>query len=160
MISERDLERSVDGFGAGIAEKYVIQIGRREFDQPISQLECRGMSHREGRYEIELPGLPADRVRNRPLTVTGVDAPQSGQGIEHLPSVGSAVVHPVGSNEESRILSETAIRSERHPESVAERRHARGPLIAFLRRKMSVTLFQRECKRAINSHKLREMTRK
>ncbi len=56
-IGERDLQRRVGGFRAGIAEEHLIEIAGRERRDAIGKLEGARMAELECGREIELRGL-------------------------------------------------------------------------------------------------------
>ena len=49
VIGERNLERGVDGLGTGVAEKYVIEIGRGERGNPAREFKGLRMAELERR---------------------------------------------------------------------------------------------------------------
>ena len=81
VIGERDLERTVHGFGAGIGEKYMVETGRRERGDFLRRLECLGMPHLKGGREVELVELGLHRVDDFRASVTGIHAPQAGRPV-------------------------------------------------------------------------------
>jgi hypothetical protein len=127
MVSERDLERGVDGFGAGVREEHMIEPGRRDLDEPLGELECERMSHLKRWRVVERCELTCDRIIDLAPIVSGIHAPQSRDGIENAPTVVRPVVHAVCTCEQTRIRLELTIRRKRHPEGVqrlaAERIH-------------------------------------
>ena len=57
MKGERDLERGVDRFRAGIAEEHVVEVAGRERGDAARQLERLRMRELEGRRVVELGRL-------------------------------------------------------------------------------------------------------
>ena len=94
----------------------MIEIARRQLDQPIRQFEACWMRHLERRREFHGAELLADSLGDFAATVAGIDAPQAGDGIEDLAPIGCPVVHAFGACEQTRLGLELAIRGERHPE--------------------------------------------
>ena len=77
LIGERDLQRGVGGFRAGVAEEGIVEVARRHGGKPGGEFEHLGVAELEGRREIEfgggfLDGLD-DRARGngRRLSTTG-----------------------------------------------------------------------------------------
>src|SRR6202023_3149125 len=57
MIGERDLERGVDRFRAGIAKEYTVEIAGRQRRDPACQFERFRVGKLERRRVIEFRGL-------------------------------------------------------------------------------------------------------
>jgi hypothetical protein len=117
MIGERDLQRGVDRFGAGIAEEDMVETGRRDGYQPGGELERLGVAHLERRGIIQFDQLMMDGVRDLRAAVTGIDAPQAGGAVEQLSALGVPVAHALRANQHSRLALELPVRRIGHPES-------------------------------------------
>jgi hypothetical protein len=87
MIGARDLQRGIDGFGTGIGEEDMVEARRRDLGNASRQFERRRMAHLERGDEVQPFGLCLDGVDNRSLPMAGVDAPQTGHGVENAPPV-------------------------------------------------------------------------
>ena len=85
-IGERDFQRGVGGFRAGIAEEHMIEIAGRERGDPAGQLEGARMAELECRREIELGRLRLDRLHDRAAVMPGIGAPQAGGAVENRPA--------------------------------------------------------------------------
>ncbi len=72
MIGQRDLERGVDRFRAGIAEEHAVEIARRQRRDAARQLERLRMGELERRRIIELRGLALDRRDDRVAAMAGI----------------------------------------------------------------------------------------
>ncbi len=116
VIGERDLQRGVDGFGAGIGEEDVVEALRRDRREARRQLEHGRMAHLEGRRVVELHQLAVHRLGDLRPGVAGIDAPEAGRAVDHLPAVMAPIVHALGAHEEARRLLELPVGRERHPE--------------------------------------------
>jgi hypothetical protein len=116
VVRDRDLQRGVDGLGAGVREEHVVEIAWRELDQPARELEARRMSHLERRRVLHRGELLADRLGDFLAAMAGVHAPQPRDAIEHLAAVVGPVVHALGARQQTRVGLELTIRRERHPE--------------------------------------------
>ena len=87
VIGDRDLQRGVDGLGAGVREEHVIEIAGRELDQAVRELEAGRMTHLERRRVFHRRELLAHRLGDFLAAMTGVDAPQAGDAVENLAAV-------------------------------------------------------------------------
>ena len=81
-VRERDLQRGVDGLGAGVAEEDVIDVARQHRRQLLRELERQRMAHLEGRRVVHHAGLFANRRGDLLATVAGVHAPESGRSVQ------------------------------------------------------------------------------
>ncbi len=117
VIGERDLQRGVDRFRAGIGEEHMVEPDRRDVDQPVGELEDDrdGPSGRPARSRAR-PACWLDRLGDLRPAMAGIDAPQARRSVEHLAAVGRRVVHVLGGHEHARRLLELPVRGERHPE--------------------------------------------
>ena len=116
MVGERDLERGVDRFRAGVGEKHPREALGRDTREPLGELEGDRMTHLEGRREVHRGDLALDRLDDLRAAVPRVHAPQPGSPVENLAAFGRPVVHAFGAREQARRLLELAVRRERHPE--------------------------------------------
>ena len=123
VIGERDLERGVHRFGAGVAEEHMIEVAGRERGDPARQLESLRVGKLEARRIVELGGLPLDRLHDGVAVVAGIDAPEPGGAIEHRAAVGREIVHVLGPRDQPRRRLEGAVRREREPERFEIVRH-------------------------------------
>ena len=99
VIGQRDLQRGVGGFRAGIAEEHVFEPGRRQFGDAARQFERLRMAELERRRVIQRLGLLADRRGNLAAAVAGIAAPHAGGGVDDLAAVGGEVMHVLGAGE-------------------------------------------------------------
>ncbi len=99
MVSQRDLQRGVDGFGAGVGKEHVVELLRRDRHHFFRGLECGGMMQLEAGGVIDGLGLLLDRVDDRPPAVAGIDRPQSGNAVEHLAAIVGLVMHVLGGHQ-------------------------------------------------------------
>src|SRR4029078_5895153 len=74
------------------------------------------MAHLELRCVFPRGELLAHRLGDFLAAVTGVDAPQSGDAVEHFAAVFGPVVHALGAREKARLRLELTVGRERHPE--------------------------------------------
>ena len=91
MIGERDLERGVDRFRAGIAEEHAVEIGWRQRRDPACQLERFGVGELERRRIIELLGL-------RGLIALTIGSRLWPALVHHRPAVPSSTARSSGCN--------------------------------------------------------------
>jgi hypothetical protein len=126
MVGQRNLQRGVGGFRAGIAEKHVFEPGRRQFGDAACQLERLRMAELERRRVVQRLGLLADRRGNLAAAVAGIAAPHPGGGIEDFAAVGGEVMHILGAGEHPRRTLEGAVCGVRHPEGRQIVRNADG----------------------------------
>ena len=116
VISERDLERCVGGFRTRIAEERIVQIAGRQIGEARGEFEHLGMAELESGGEIELGRLFLDRFDDPGATVAGIGAPKARRRIEHRAAGHVVIMHVLGAGDEARLLLESAIGGEAHPE--------------------------------------------
>ena len=115
MVGEGDLDRRIDGLGAGIAEKDVIQVLRRQLRNRIRQFKRAGVAAQERRREIQRLQLLAYRFGDFGPAMSGRCCEQSGASVQDLAAVLAPVVHAAGLDEHPGRALELAIVGERHP---------------------------------------------
>ena len=116
MVGERDFQRGIDRFRAGIAEKHVVEVARRQRGNAAGQLKGLGMGELECRRVVELGRLALDRLDDRIAVMPGIGAPEAGRAVEHISTIGCNVVHVLCARDQPRARLEGAIGGERHPE--------------------------------------------
>jgi hypothetical protein len=116
VVGEGDLQRRVDGLGAGACEEHVIEPGRGDLRESLRGLERDPAVHLKGGRVIERRGLSADRLDDRLPAVSGVHGPETRDAVEDPPSVARRVIHTVGGDEQTRRRFELAVRRERQPQ--------------------------------------------
>src|SRR5262245_13459844 len=115
VIGERNLERGVDGLGTGVAEKYVIEIGRGERSNPARKFKGLRMAELERRRVVQRGRLALDGLDDRLAIVAGIRAPTTGGAVEQPASVAGDVMHVLGANDHLWPLLEGAVGGEGHP---------------------------------------------
>ena len=118
LIGERDLQRGVDRFRAGIGEEDAVETFGRDLGEPLGEIERQRMAHVERGREVEVHQLPLDGGRDLAAAVAGIDAPEAGRSVDHLAAVDGGVVHALGGSEQPRRLLELPVGRERHPERI------------------------------------------
>jgi hypothetical protein len=135
LIGQRDLERGVYRFGAGVGEEYPVEpyFGTTRCDrrQPRSEFKCAGMAHLKCRGIIQLLQLSRHGLRDLGAAMTGVDAPQTGGTIQDLVSVHVTVVHALGALKNARRFLELPVGGERHPVMIEILRIGGGGHVRF-----------------------------
>ena len=116
VIAERDLERGVGRFRARVGEEHVVEVARREIDQPVRELEGGRVAELEGRREIHALGLRLDRRHDLLVPVACVAAPEPRRAVQDLLAPRRVVVHALGARHQARLLLVALVRRERHPE--------------------------------------------
>src|SRR5258706_441468 len=71
VIGQRNLDGGVDGFGARVEEKDVIEIARHQRRDLAGELEGGGMGKLEGRCIVELQHRFVDRLGDLLSAMTG-----------------------------------------------------------------------------------------
>src|SRR5688572_10009857 len=84
MVRDGDLDRGVHGFGARVGEEYLLHALRRDRGDSLRESEGQRMPEGERGSEIQLAGLAPDRLDDARAAVSGIDAPQRREAIEHL----------------------------------------------------------------------------
>ena len=126
VIRQRDLQRGVGGFRAGIAEEHMVEPIRREIGDPACQFERLRNAELERRRVIQRRGLLGDRRGNLRAAVAGIAAPHAGGGVDDLAAVDGEIMHVLGAGEQPRRLLEGAVGGERHPVRGKIVRHVDG----------------------------------
>jgi hypothetical protein len=116
VVGQRDLQRGIDGFRAGVGIEHLAELVVRVVHQPLGQLEGGRMAHLEGGRVVELAGHFADRGGDLRLAVAARHAPQAGGAVEHLLAVDVAVIHALGRSQQARLGLEITVVGEWHPE--------------------------------------------
>ena len=118
LIGQRDLQRGIDRFRAGIGEEDAVEPLRRDLGEPLGEIERQRMAHVERGREVEVRQLPLDGGGDLAAAVAGIDAPEAGRTVDHLAAVDGGVVHALGGSEQPRRLLELPVGRERHPERI------------------------------------------
>ena len=131
MIGERDLERGVDCFRAGVAEEHTVEIGGRQRRDPARQLERFRVRELERWRVIEFLGLALDRFDDRRAVMAGIGAPQPRGAVEHGAIFGGVIMHVLGARDQPRRALERPVRRERNPKGFEIVRHGRAAAIGL-----------------------------
>ena len=115
VIGQRDLDRGVDRFGAGVDEEHPVQPLRGEPGDPAGELELARMPGLKRRAVIEAQELVVNRLCDLVAAVPARRTEQPGRSIEHLPAVMVDEEDAVAFDDQARIGLEIPIRGERHP---------------------------------------------
>ena len=115
MIGQRDLERGINCFGAGIAEENMVEIAGSQCGDTARQLEGLGVRELERRRVVERRRFALDGDNDLLAVVPGIGAPEARRAIDELAPVAGAVMHILGADDEPRPFLECAIGRERHP---------------------------------------------
>jgi hypothetical protein len=94
----------------------MVQIRGRQLGDALREPERSGMAHLEGRCEVERLRLLRDRTHDRFAAMAGIDAPESGGGVEYSAPVLGHVVHVLGRDQNAGCRLELPIGGEGHPE--------------------------------------------
>ena len=116
LIGQRDLQRRIAGFGPGIGKEDMIQIAGEHVAQTAGQFEGLVMAELEGRCEVQFLYLFLHRFHDLRFGMPGIDAPQARRPVQDIAVIMAFVIHAFRRHEDARILLETAIGRERHPE--------------------------------------------
>ena len=117
VVGERDLHRGVDGFAARIGEEDVVEVAGGEKCQSRGQLEHLRVGELEAWGVVETSGCGLDRLHDRLPAVAGVDAIETGSGVDDVAAVRRRQMHPVGGCDEARRSAESAVGRERQPKA-------------------------------------------
>ena len=115
VIGQRDLERGVGRFRAGIAEEHMVEACGRQFRDAAGEFEGLRDAELERRRIVQRLGLLGDRRRNLGAAMAGIGAPHARGAVDDLAAVDREVVHVLGAGEQPRVLLERAVRGKRHP---------------------------------------------
>ena len=111
----RDLQRRIDRFGAGIGKEHAGQVLGRHLRQPVGQLEGARIAHLKGRVVIQLRRLLLDRRNDMRMAMPRAATPKPRHAIEHLPPVVCRVIHTLGLAHEAGVTLELTVGRKRHP---------------------------------------------
>jgi hypothetical protein len=115
VVGEGDLQRGVHRFRTGIGEEHMVEIAGQQLRHLGGELECRGMAHLEGRRVVELGDLLLHRLDDLLAAMAGIDAPEAGGGVQHLPALDGRVMHVLGGHEQARLALELPVGGKGHP---------------------------------------------
>jgi hypothetical protein len=87
VVGDRDLERGIDGFRAGVGEEHPIEITGQQDAEPRRRLECARMAHLKPRHIVETRDLVAHRLHDLGVGVAGIAAPEAGGSIEDFAAI-------------------------------------------------------------------------
>ncbi|MND80119.1 hypothetical protein D3C80_718830 [compost metagenome] len=87
LPGQRYLERSVDGFRAGVGIEDVAEALGGYLHQLVGQLERQRVAHLERGGEIEVGDLLGDRLGNLAPTMARVATPEPGSAIQYLAAI-------------------------------------------------------------------------
>jgi hypothetical protein len=118
VIGERDLERGVDRFRAGIAEEHAIEVARRQRRHPARQFEGFGMCKMKCGRVIEFGRLARNRRDDRVAVVAGIGAPQPRQTVEHRAPIRGEIMHVLGAGDQPRGALERPVGRKWQPKGV------------------------------------------
>ena len=118
MIGQRDFQRRISGFAAGIGEENPVQPIGCHIRNPRSGFKGDGMAKLEGGREIHDRGLLLDRLHNLPPAMPGIAAPKARGAVQNLPPFRGVVMHALGAGEHARAILEILIVRIGHPERV------------------------------------------
>jgi hypothetical protein len=135
MIGQRDLERGINCFRAGIAEENMVEIAGSQwrYGSPARKPWVRELERRRvvERRRFALDGDKSARGCARHC------APGACRAIDELAPVAGAIMHILGADDEPRPFLECAVGRERHPvgfEVIGDRRRCQSHVMPrFLR---------------------------
>ena len=114
VIGERDLERGIRGFGAGIGEEHMVELAGRQRGEARRELKRRRMAHLETGAVLETPDLGAHGFGDFLTGMATIYAPQTRGRVENLAAVGGGIMHAFGSDQHPRRALELPVGGERH----------------------------------------------
>ena len=118
MIGERDFQRRISGFAAGISEENAVQPIGCHIRNPCRGFKGDGVAQLEGGREIHDRGLLLDRLHNLPPAMPGIAAPKARGTVQNLPPFRRVVMHALSAGEHARAILEILIVRIGHPERV------------------------------------------
>ena len=118
VVGQRDLQRAIHRFRAGIGEEDAVHALRKLRGDPVGELESLGVPELKAGRIVQLVKLRTDRFANFWMVMSRVDAPQPRGRVEDRPAVFTRIVHPIGGLDHPRAFLERAVGGERHPKSV------------------------------------------
>ena len=118
VVSQRDFQRGIHCFGAGVGEEHPVHALRGDRRQLFRRLEGDGVVHLEAGRVVHGLGLLLDRVDDRAAAVACVDRPKPGDAIEHFAAVLGLIMHILGGHQQAGRGLELAIRGEGNPQRV------------------------------------------
>ena len=112
---QRQLQRRIRRLRARIAKQHPVQVAGGHGSDHVSGLEGLVVAGLKGGGVIQCVELLFDRLLDRLAVVPRRHAPQAGDAVEHLPAVVGCKVHAVGSDKNTRVVLEAAVRREGEP---------------------------------------------
>lgn len=124
VILQGHLQSRVNGGGTTHGEENVGEaLARKEIKNLLRKLERKLVRGVEAGGEVELGSLILDGFNDLLLTVTGVHTPQTRHTIQDRGAILQVVMNALGGVKDFlRILFETLVVGERHPELVVDLR--------------------------------------
>src|SRR3954470_21077793 len=95
-IGQRDFQRGVSGFRAGIAEEYMVETIGRELGDAAGEFESLRDAELEWRRIVQPLGLLRNRRRDLGAAVAGIGAPHARGAVDDLAAVDGEVMHVFG----------------------------------------------------------------
>ena len=102
-------------FGTRVHEEHMVHAGGGDLLHLVGEVEGLRMAHLEGRREIHLLQRARHGLADLLAAVAGIHAPQAGDAVEDLATIGRPVVHALGVGKDARLGLEMAVGRERHP---------------------------------------------
>ncbi len=116
VIGQCDFQRGIDTLRTGVAVEDVVEVTGRQCGQALGDAESIRVAELEGRAVIHRRHLFLHSLDDFRPAMPGIDAPQSGRAVEHLPAIVGGVVHVLRGDQHARRLFEGTVGSEGHPE--------------------------------------------